>query len=480
MVPSIAGVLICCGLLAMAWFTKAPVIVALIASLAFGATAIATLPALGGSSPLIYVVFLVGLLASVALRRDILRDLGTVLARQPAAWLILFLIGYTVAGAYLLPRLFAGETTVFVSLRDQARIAEIPLGPVGGNLTQSLYFVLSALAFFALSVLLLHRGTLAALRTGFFAWAILHVSMGLIGLFGKIAGMGDLLAPIRSATYAMLTNVDIAGFSRIAGAYSEASSFGAATVVLLAFTFTYWRSTQDRFALGLSVVLLVLLVLSTSSTAYGAGGVLGMVLVFSIACAALRNRLQAQDVAIVAGGIAVIVIGLGVVVHDNSALDPLWHLFDTMVLDKASSASARERAYWNYRSLESLYETSGLGLGIGSSRASSWVIAVISQLGIIGSIMIGYLTLQIFRGGRLCHASGLDLETRVTARSMRAASIATLTTATISGSAADPGMIFFFTLAVLHRLRMEAAQDGARQAGFGQWAPQFSPVPRRA
>jgi hypothetical protein len=480
MVPSIAGVLICCGLMAAVWFTEVPVVVALIASLAFGSTAIATLPALGGSSPMIYVVFLVGLLASVALRRDIMRNIGTVLVQQPTAWLILFLIGYTVVGAILLPRLFAGETTVFVPVRDTMRIAEVPLVPVGGNITQSLYFVLSALAFFALSVLLLQKGTLAALRKGFFAWAILHVSMGFIDLFGKIAGLGDLLAPIRSATYAMLTNVDIAGFWRIAGGYAEASSFGATTVVLLAFTFTHWRSTRDRFSLALSVVLLVLLVLSTSSTAYGAGGVLGLVLAVSIARAALRNRLQAQDLAVVAGGIGVIVLALGVLVHNDHSLDPFWHLFDTMILDKSSSSSAQERAYWNYRSLATLHETFGLGIGLGSSRASSWVIAVISQLGIIGSIMIGYLTLQIFRGGRLCHERGLDLEARVTARSMRAAAIAVLVTATISGGGADPGIIFFLTLAVLLRLRMEAAQANARQPGLAQWTPQFSPVPRRA
>jgi hypothetical protein len=478
MVPSIAGVLICCGILAAVWFVEAPAIVALIASLAFGATAIATLPALGGSSPLIYVVFLLGLLASVALRRDVMRNLGTVLVQQPVAWLILFLVGYTVAGAYLLPRLFAGETTIFIPLRDQMRIGEVPLSPVGGNLTQSLYFVLSALAFFALSVLLLQKGTLAALRKGFFAWAILHVSMGLVDLFGKLAGMGDVLAPIRSASYAMLTEADIGGFSRISGAYSEASSFGAVTVALLAFMFTYWRSTQSKLALGLSVILAILLVLSTSSTAYGAGGVLGMILAFSITRAALRSRLQAQDLAIVAAGIVVIVLALGVVVRNEHALDPLWNLFDTVVLDKSSSASAQERAYWNYRSLQSLLETFGFGIGLGSSRTSSWVIAVISQFGIIGSIMIGYLTLLTFRGGRLCRAPGLDLETRVTARSMRAASIAGLVTATISGGGADPGIIFFLTLAVLLRLRL-AVQDGAWQAGSGRWTPQFLPVPGR-
>ena len=40
----------------------------------------------------------------------------------------------------------------------------------------------------------------------------------------------------------------------------------------------------------------------------------------------------------------------------------------------------------NMRSLESVIDTVVLGIGIGSSRASSWIIAVVSQLGEIGIV----------------------------------------------------------------------------------------------
>jgi hypothetical protein len=66
----------------------------------------------------------------------------------------------------------------------------------------------------------------------------------------------------------MLTDVEQAGFFRIASAYAEASAFGAATVCALAFTFSYWRATQEFVALALSMLLLTLLLLSASSTAY--------------------------------------------------------------------------------------------------------------------------------------------------------------------------------------------------------------------
>ena len=90
----------------------------------------------------------------------------------------------------------------------------------------------------------------------------------MIDLAGKMSGAGDLLAPIRTAGYSMLIEVQVEGFWRIVGGYSEASTFGGATIIALAFTFSYWRATSWRPALVVSAVLLLLLLLSTSSTGY--------------------------------------------------------------------------------------------------------------------------------------------------------------------------------------------------------------------
>ena len=125
-----------------------------------------------------------------------------------------------------------------------------------------MYFLLGILTFFAVSVLLLRRKMFVAIKQGYFAMATVHVVLGGIDFLGKIGGVPDILAPLRSAHYAMVTGVDIVGIWRIAGAYSEASGFGGATVALLAFTFTYWKLTRHRHALGLAIALLVLLLLS--------------------------------------------------------------------------------------------------------------------------------------------------------------------------------------------------------------------------
>ena len=200
MEPSIAGFLICGVLFACALFTEAPIIVALMASLAFGSTAIMTLSALGGSSPLIYVVFLVGLFATVALRRNMIGELGTVFARQPLASVVVLLILYTVAGALVLPRLFEGQTMTSFPCAPAGSGASPKSRslPVTGNIAQSLYFVLTALSFFAFSVLLLQRRTLTAVQTGFFTSAGVRAGLGYIDLVWQGFSAGGVLEPVRS------------------------------------------------------------------------------------------------------------------------------------------------------------------------------------------------------------------------------------------------------------------------------------------
>ncbi len=466
MAPSLVGFLICCAIFLAALRSQAPIVVALIASFAFGSTAIVSLPSLGGSSPMIYVVFAVGLIVSVALRRDINRDLTAVFSQQRAAWLLLVLGMYAMVGAYLLPRIFAGETTAFIPEHSGGGIVEVQLGPAGGNITQTLYMLLGIMVAIALGILMREGRMFRAVRQGYFAWAILHVSMGFADFFGKIVGLSDVLAPIRTASYAMLTDAGVAGFSRIAGAYSEASGFGAATVMLLAFTYTYWRRTNDRLALALSGALVVLLMLSTSTTAYVAGGVLLLCALASVGLSLLRGRMRKQDVLLLSAGLAALVAIVGIAVFNERALDPVWHLFDTIVVNKASSASGAERAYWNYRSLQSLYDTAGLGIGLGSSRASSWIIAVVSQLGIAGTLMIGVLVLALVRSGDLPGAGALDPETRDVALSVRASCFAGLLTASISGASADPGIQFFVAVAVVLSYRRMVLGHSKAQ---GRW-----------
>jgi hypothetical protein len=455
---SFIGLMICAGILATGYLFRAPLIIGLVASLAFGSTALVTLSSLGGSSPLIYTFFGVLLVSAVATRRRIWQDLGDVFGKIRPIWVLCSLMVYAVVGAWLFPRLFSGQTSAFVQSRTRQGVIEASLAPVSANISQSAYFILGGLTAIALCALLLHKDRISQVRRGFFLWCFLHAGMGLLDLIGKLIGAGDVLMPIRTASYAMLTHTSEAGFWRIAGSYSEASAFGSVSLACLSFCYLYWRKTRSLLARWLSLVLLILVLLSTSSTAYVGLAVLGLPVAFSIVHSFLVGRF-AKDEILMISLLSIGIFGiLAISLYDRGILDPIVQLIDSTVINKSNSASGQERTYWNIKSLQSFVDTSGLGIGFGSSRASSWPIAVISQLGLVGSAMMAVLLIVVARGlGGL--APYVDPETDAVVSSVRACALAGIVAASIASGSADPGMLFFIALAVISATRVRARRN---------------------
>jgi hypothetical protein len=460
---SIVGVLICFGILIASYYLRGSLLTALMVSLAFGSTSVVTLGSLGGSSPLVYAFCAAALLLGVAARRGFWQDVGNVLGQIRAAWVVLGLMIYAVIGSFLFPRLFAGQTSAFVPSRVRNGVFEVPLEPVSGNISQTAYLVLGGLTFLAVCVQLVRSGRLDEIRRGFLIWCTLHTSLGVLDLFGKLAGAGDVLAPIRTATYVMLTEADESGFARITGAYPEASAFGGISLACLAFCFTYWRRTQSRLALCLSMTLFLLLVLSTSSTAYVGLAILSLPVGLSVARSMLAGKLTLEEVFI----LIVLTVGvfglLAVSLYKPSFFDPFARLLENTIVNKSTSASGQERAYWNYKSLQSFLDTGGLGIGFGSSRASSWPIAVLSQLGFIGALIMAALAAMLAWGVRGLHGN-LDPQTESVIVSVRACALAGLVSGSINSGSADPGMVFFIALGVISVSRVLARAKGGSPA----------------
>ncbi|WP_198174320.1 hypothetical protein [Mesorhizobium xinjiangense] len=449
------GFVVCAVILLTAHYCRSVLIVGLLASVAFGSTALVALTGLGGSSPLIYTLFSALLITVVVLRRQIWSDLGVVFGSMRPIWLLTTLMAYAIVGSWLLPRFFAGQTTVFVQGKTRGGVVETSLVPVGGNITQTGYFVLGGLTAIALCILLMNRGSIRHIRTGMFVMCILHAGMGMIDLLGKLAGAGDVLEPIRTASYAMLTEAVEGGFYRIAGAYSEASAFGARSLACLAFVYTYWRRTNSDLAKWLAIVILMLTVLSTSSTAYVGLAILCVPVGFSISKSFLQGRIMFEDLLIVILLCLGIVAVMAIVIRSPEFFSPFVKLLDEMVLNKASSTSGQERTYWNVKSLQSFVDTSGLGIGIGSSRASSWLIAVISQLGVIGALLMAILLAYIARGlGRL--SAWVPSETAAIVASVRNYALAGIVSGSLISGTPDPGLMFFVAFAVIAAARFHA------------------------
>lgn len=444
----------------------APVTAAFFASLALGSVSLGTV---GGATFQLFVPLAGLLVATAAFRPTFWRDLERVFRLNWMPVVVVVLLLYTLASAFILPRLFAGDTTVFVSSLDG--VVETALRPVPGNINQSAYFTMGVLAFFAVASRLSREGSFELLRTGFFAFAGFNAFLGIVDLAGKASGAGDLLAPIRTAQYSMLVEVQVEGFWRIVGGYPEASTFAAGTTIALAFTFSYWRATSWRPPLLLSCTLLALLILATSSTGYASLAIVSMLLAFSLAWRMLRARLSTRDLATMLASAVGLAILLGIVITNESLLVPAKRLIEETLINKSTSASADERFYWNLKSWMAFVDTYGLGIGIGSSRASSSIIAVLSQLGAVGASLIVLLVIDLARPLPRPGPDPTDREIAAICNGLRTAGLVSLVPPAIAGGTADPGIVFFIALAGV-------AVGRDRLARRGEFPGASMPAPR--
>lgn len=425
----------------------------LMLSLPLGSTAFATLPALGGATPQIYTLFAVLLIVEAAAGAGGVAPLRAVFARQASAWLVLALVVLALAGAAVLPRLFEAATMVPFPVERSA--VDAPLRPTSKNVTQSGYLLLDALLYFALSLQLLAAPRRARVVTAFLLWCSLHTGLGLIDLVAKYADLGDVFAPIRTANYANLSGDRIGRFARLTGSLPEASTFATMGLGCLAFSFVYWRRTGSRFALALAAANLLLLLLSTSTTAYVGLALLAVPLAWQAVTAWRRGAWSGRD--LLPAGVAVAAAAAFVaVLAAGGALAPYAQLIDTMVFDKFDSQSGVERSHFNVLSLRSLLDTYGLGVGLGSSRTSSWPVAVLAQLGVAGAVLMAMLVARLWRGMRGVAPAAAGADLRGAGSAVAAAALGGLLAASLSGATANPGPIFFIALAVIESWRRHA------------------------
>jgi hypothetical protein len=216
--------------------------------------------------------------------------------------------------------------------------------------------------------------------------------------------------------------------------------------------------------LGLTIVLFVLLIFSTSSTAYAGLAIVAPFAATSMAVSALRARISKPDVVLVAICWVGLVAALSIYLFNEHLFDPIIRLFDTMVLNKGTSESAQVRLYWNARSMDAFYATHGLGVGLGSSRAASWIVAVVSQLGVIGALLMASLVAVLLWDMVAPKPKDADRKSLALVCGARACVLASLAGASVSSGFADPGLQFFIALAVVvvYRKRLVQRRDWRR------------------
>jgi hypothetical protein len=139
------------------------------------------------------------------------------------------------------------------------------------------------------------------------------------------------------------------------------------------------------------------------------------------------------------------ILGCAAALNENSSAY-VYNLLDATVFNKLSSSSGEERSSWNVQALQVFVDTFGFGAGNGSMRTSSFPLAVIANLGIVGAALFGLFFASIFWGGK--NAGARDSQEGAYRLAARSACTAWLITATISGSLTDLGLPFFAFAAI--------------------------------
>jgi hypothetical protein len=405
-----------------------------------GAAAASVLESLGGTniSPghLLLGFLCIKLLTSREISHDAAQ--GLVIGR-PGFWLLLTLI-YGIISAFVMPRLFHGQTQVFLVRNIDPY--SVPLAPTMSNLTQSIYLTADFICFIVLYGYASKPAGRQVLANAAFVCVILNLVFGGLDLLTYFTGTTELFAFIRNANYSMLSDTEVAGFKRIVGSFSEASSYAYATNGYLGFSLQLWLlGVRVRLSAATSLLALLAMVFSTSTTAYvGLGALLAFFHLQIVARAMQSKKLTPQMIFFLVGApILFLILVTSIALNDSSAAY-MKSLLDELVFNKLSTDSGVERSSWNRQGMQNFFDTFGFGVGNGSARTSSFAVAVLASLGIIGSLLLSMFLISMIFGRNRFGGDPLDDAYR---RAAKSACIAWLISASVSGALVDLGLPFY-------------------------------------
>ena len=115
-----------------------------------GAAAAIILDSLGGTTIQPAHLLLGFLTMKLLTSRDVREGALCAISFGSAGFWLVVTVGYATIGAYLMPRLFFGQTYTF-AVRAQGENFAAPLAPTTSNLTQSIYFIGDFICFVVLS-----------------------------------------------------------------------------------------------------------------------------------------------------------------------------------------------------------------------------------------------------------------------------------------------------------------------------------------
>ena len=445
MIEPIGIITIIAGIACVAFGPAATIYVLLFSTL-LGAAAAAILTFIGGSNlqPSHLLLGFAFIVAAVQ-PRYWSAALRSLYFPSPGFWLLIT-FAYGAVITVFMPRIFEGLTNVFAIARTDSGglIALVPLASNPGNITQLIYFGGDIFCFAIFYSFAQDRKYTSTFCNAILLVAVGNIFFGLLDLLTYFTNTTELMSFIRNASYSMLIEAELGGFKRIVGSYPEASTYASTTLWLIAFVSRLWLSGVKPFFTGpLTACLVLALVFATSTTGYAG---------FLVYMAFEYIRLVRQ---VLAGNgnrtsLAFVMLSpvlLSAVIVAMALHQPTWATVQDIIqitfIDKNQSSSGVERGTWNRQAYLNLVETFGLGIGIGSTRTSSFLLAVPASLGVFGTLSyFGFISSAVFA------RSANEPFRAAVQNAARGALIAQLIAACIGGPFVDLGLVFIILTAI--------------------------------
>jgi len=433
-------------------------IYAFLTSTLLGAAAATNVTAIGGVSiqpaHLLFGFVVLKLLRDPEIRQ---RLFDAVTFGTPGCWLAIT-VGFSLVMSYFMPRLFQGETLVFAV--RATTLGTVALEPTTSNMTQSVYFIADMFCFLLIYAFASTRDGIKTLLHAALFVASANMAFAVLDWVTYLTRTTEILSIIRNANYTLRVDDDVAGIKRTVGSFVEASSFGSVTLGYFAFTLRLWfMGVYSRLSRNLSLMALFATLLATSTTAY-----FGLGVVLCIICAEFLLRAMSGPVTLpvklflVGAPLLLANLVLGIALNETTATKAK-DLLDTFFFNKMASDSGVERSSWNQAALQSFFDTYGFGFGNGSGRASSFIIAVIANLGIVGTALFVMFFVGVFFDRRRDYLTLTEEAARSAGKSM---CLAWIIGSTVSAPLIDLGLSFYAFAALAcapgYRVRSESVK----------------------
>ncbi|MFW7414191.1 hypothetical protein [Demequina sp. SO4-18] len=334
----------------------------------------------GESLPTFYAVALVGaaLLALQWIARSG-RPGSPRLGEIPGVSLLLALFGWSALVVLLAPLAFPGMQTV-----TEGRWNLVPGVLNSSNIAQLLYLGLGVVIIVILARSRTTAPSLLAipLAAGVILslWRYLSISAGVPFPEGAFANSPSFHYIEQAA----------GGVPRFRGIHSEPAGLAGTSIAAAAFGMSmaaHTRGGRRIAAIALAAGGIFLGIVSTSTTFLVAGAVLlalaGVVMVWRLVRLDLRVSSAGAVSALAVAAIAIV------------ALPSLATLFTAEVDEKLESDSFDHRSTADARSFDLFTRTWGMGIGLGSVRASSLVFTLLGAVGVVGVILLVAAVLAI-------------------------------------------------------------------------------------